>query len=107
MREPCYNTDLQGFIIAEKGIALSEWLEYAAACPELQRRKPARIRNPFKRDEVVTVPSSGFFFMVGNRKAGLLVWEEADCIGVAGCHPQLDAFVTRLCEAFNAKFEKV
>jgi hypothetical protein len=101
---PNYSTDLQGFVCRDGGISRDEWLEWAAGCKELQRCEPTPIRNPFKPGEFVSVRSANFLLMAGGDIAGLLVWEDAKSVGVAGKDPRLTAFVSRLCAAFRGQF---
>ena len=59
------------------------------------------------RQHFETIRASGFDLVDDSQRVGLLVWEAAECVGVAGRHPTLDAFVARLCEDFGARFERI
>lgn len=99
-----YNRQLLGFVVRETGISQADWIAFASSSTELRKQPPREGLNPFTRKPML-YHSSNFFLVVGNKQVGLVTWEEAECIGVAGIKEEVAPFIARLCEAFHATFE--
>jgi hypothetical protein len=101
-----YNRQLLGFLVRDRGISHEAWLAFASSSPWLRKQPPIEGVNPFTR-----LPNhfsySNFVVVDGAESVGLLAWEEAECVGVAGEEVALRTVIVSLCETFDAQFEPI
>jgi len=99
-----YNRQHLGFVVRDRGIAHSDWIAFASSNPELRKQPPLEGVNPFTRQPML-YHHSNYFVVVDDKPVGLVAWEEAECVGIAGIKEEMAPFIARLCEAFDARFE--
>ena len=99
-----YNRQHLGFVVRDTGISHSDWVAFASSNPELRKQPPLDGINPFTRLPTL-YHNSNFFFIVDDKPVGLVAWEDAECIGIAGIKEKMAPFIKRVCEAFGARFE--
>lgn len=101
-----YSQQLLGFVVREAGIAQSEWLAFASSSPAFRKTPSKMGTNPFTR-QPLEFRNANYFYVEDGSIVGLVAWEEAECIGVAGDAATLSPLVSLLCEMFQAKFEPI
>ena len=99
-----YNRQLLGFVVRDFSISQTEWVAFASSHPAFRKEPPVTGTNPFTR-QPMQFRNTNFTFVQGDRTVSLVVWEETECIGVAGDAVASAAVISLLCEAFHARFE--
>lgn len=101
-----YNLQLLGFVVRDPAISQAEWVAFAASHPAF-RKEPAVVGvNPFTR-QPLEFRNTNFTFVQEGRTVSLAVWEDAECIGVAGDEAASAVLIALLYDTFHARFEAV
>jgi hypothetical protein len=101
-----YNRQLLGFVVRDSAISQAEWVAFASSHPAFRKEPPAAGINPFTR-QPIDFRNTNFTFVQEERIVSLVVWEEAECIGVAGNAVAAASLISLLCDTFHARFEAV
>jgi hypothetical protein len=99
-----YNRQLLGFVVRDWAISQTEWVAFASSHPAFRKQSPVIGGNPFTH-EPMEFHNTNFAFVQEDRIVCLVVWEEAECIGVAGDAVASASLISLLCETFHARFE--
>jgi hypothetical protein len=99
-----YNWQLLGFVVRDSAISQTEWVAFASSHPAFRKEPPVTGINPSSR-QPMQFRNTNFTFVQDDRIVSLVVWEEAECIGVAGDAVASTSVISLLCEAFHARFE--
>jgi hypothetical protein len=99
-----YSRQHLGYIVRDSGIPQSDWVAFASSSSDLRKQPAVEGINPFTRKPML-YRQPNFFIVVGDEPVGLVAWEEAECIGIAGIEEEVAPFIARLCEVFHARFE--
>ena len=101
-----YSRQLLGFIVRDRAISQTEWVAFASSHPAFRKEPPVTGINPFTR-QPLQFRNTNYTFVQEERMLSLVVWEDAECIGVAGDAVGSAPLISLLCEAFHARFEAV
>jgi hypothetical protein len=99
-----YSASHIGYVVRDSGIPLAEWLTFASARSSLRKEPPVTGINPITKRPML-YHNNNYYVMEGDAVVGLVAWEEAQSIGLAGDAAKLRPFVDLLCEVFNARYE--
>jgi hypothetical protein len=101
-----YNRQLLGFVVRDSAISQVEWVAFASSHPAFRKEPPVNGINPFTR-QPMQFRNTNFTFVQEGRVVSLVVWEEAECIGVAGDAVASTSLISLLCDTFHARFEAI
>ncbi len=101
-----YTEQLLGFIVRESGIPLTAWVALAEGDARLIKQPPSVANHPFL-GRMMMFRSNNYCLEADGRPIGLLVWEQSECLGVAGRRQDLAPIISDVCSAFGARFQAV
>jgi hypothetical protein len=101
-----YNRQLLGFVVRDSAISQAEWVAFASVYPAFRKEPPRIGINPFTR-QPMQFHNTNFTFVEQDEVVSLVVWEQSECIGVAGDAAASSALISLLCDTFNARFEAI
>jgi hypothetical protein len=101
-----YSRQLLGFVVPDRAISQTEWVAFASSHPGFRKEPPVTGINPFTR-QPLQFRNTNYTFVQEERIVSLVVWEDAECIGVAGDAVASASLIALLCEAFDARFEAI
>lgn len=101
-----YNRQLLGFVVRDSAISQTEWVAFASSHPAFRKEPPVIGINPFTR-QPMEFRNTNFTFVEEDKIVSLVVWEAAECIGVAGDAAAATPLISLLCDTFHARFEVV
>ncbi len=105
MEEISYNEMLLGFFTKDGGITHSTWSKFIDKQPFIERiEKERRGINPFTNEEVVFSPTVQHQIFEGSEILGLLVWEGAEAVGLAGNSERLRPYIESISNGFGATY---
>jgi hypothetical protein len=98
-----YSAQHIGYVVRDGGISLSAWLAFAQAAANLAKEPPHTVVNPFTR-QPMPWPHSNYYVLDNGSVVGLVVWEESECLGLAGDRTKLAGFISEVCNVLHARF---
>ncbi len=99
-----YTEQLLGFITRRTGIPLFAWQNFAEGDARLIKETPSVAPHPFQ-GRTMAFRSNNYYLEAAGRPVGLLVWEQSQCLGVAGRREDLSQIISDLCSALGARFQ--